>query len=198
MQVPGEPLVLASGSPRRRDLLLRLGIDFEIQTAAGDGLAISGRPVERVVGHAAFKAQQVAALKPGRWVLAADTLVFAQGRFLPKPSGPEEAREMLKFLQAIGEHEVWTGASLISSTGARWSRADRALVSFLPIPPLELDSYLSGTEWKDKAGAYAIQGWAGGYARLLDGDLDTVIGLAEITVLGLFHAAGLPKRAFRR
>ncbi|MFK5955556.1 MAG: Maf family protein [Planctomycetota bacterium] len=198
MQVPEETLVLGSGSPRRGDLLLRLGINFEIQTAGGDGPIVSDLPAARVRGHAVFKAKQVAKIKPHRWVLAADTLVYAQGRFLSKPKGKEDARNMLHLLQSIGDHEVWTGGCLISPSGESWVRAERALVGFYPIPDLELESYLEGVEWVDKAGAYAIQGWASSYACLREGELDSVVGLAEITVLGLFRAAGLPKQAFRR
>lgn len=197
-QVPQETLVLGSGSPRRRDLLQRLGLDYEIQTSEGDGPVVSEVPDLRVKGHARFKAEQVAVMKPKRWVLAADTLVYGDGRFLPKPKDSNQAREMLQFLQNVGKHEVWTGACLMAPDGASWSRADRAVVDFAPIPSGELEKYLLGSEWQDKAGAYAIQGWAGKYATLCAGDLDTVIGLAEITVLGLFHAAGLPKQAFRR
>ncbi|MDA0666218.1 MAG: Maf family protein [Planctomycetota bacterium] len=196
-QIPQETLVLGSGSPRRRDLLQRLGLNFEIQAAEGDGPVVSDAPASRVVGHANFKAHQVAILKPKRWVLAADTLVYGDGRFLPKPKDRSQAREMLQFLQKVGMHEVWTGACLIGSDGASWSRADRAVVGFAPIPGAELEKLLLGNEWRDKAGAYAIQGWAGKYATLLEGDLDTVVGLAEITVLNLFRAAGLPKQAFR-
>lgn len=197
-QIPQETLVLGSGSPRRRDLLQRLGLDFEIQTAAGDGPVVSDAPDLRVMGHAEFKAREVAALHPGRWILAADTLVYGDGRFLPKPQGVDQAREMLQFLQKVGQHEVWTGACLVGPDGTFWTRADRSVVQFTPIPAVELEKYLLGTEWKDKAGAYAIQGWAANFATLCEGDLDTVVGLAEITVLRLFTAAGLPKQAFRR
>jgi len=197
-QIPEGPLVLGSGSPRRRDLLQRLQLDFEIQTADGDGPVVSDSPAARVEGHAIFKAKQVASRNPQRWILAADTLVYGDGRFLPKPKDAADAGEMLEFLQSIGQHQVWTGACLIAPDGSQWARADCAEVRFASIPDGELDKYLATAEWKDKAGAYAIQGWAGNYATLEQGDLDTVVGLAEITVLGLFHAAGLPKQAFRR
>lgn len=197
-QIPGGPLVLGSGSPRRRDLLQRLRLDFEIQAADSDGPVVSDLPNLRVEGHARFKAEQVAEIKPNRWILAADTLVYGKGRFLPKPQDSMDAREMLEFLQSIGQHQVWTGACLIAPDGAQWSRADCAEVRFVPIPETEIEKYLRTDEWQDKAGAYAIQGWAGKYATLEQGDLDTVVGLAEITVLSLFTDAGLPKRAFRR
>lgn len=197
-QIPQEPLVLGSGSPRRRDLLQRLGVDFEIQTAEGDGPAVSEQPDARVIGHAVFKARQVALLQPHRWILAADTLVYGGQRFFPKPKDAQDARKMLQLLSDMRSHEVWTGACLLAPDGREWTRADCSQVDFCPIPEQELEKYLLGQEWQDKAGAYAIQGWAGKFASLRSGDLDTVIGLAEITVLALFRDAGLPKQAFRR
>jgi septum formation protein len=105
---------------------------------------------------------------------------------------------MLEFLQACGDHEVWTGVCLIGPDGGQVSRADVAGVHFAAIPGVAVEEYLQGTEWQDKAGAYAIQGWAGAYARLASGDMGTVVGLSENAVLALFEASGLPPGAFRR
>jgi septum formation protein len=191
-------LVLASSSPRRRELLESLGLSFSVCGAEGDGPIVSAEPGPRVVGHARFKAQQVAALSTGSWVLAADTLVFGAGEFFPKPTDRRHAQAMLERLVALQTHEVWTGCCLVSPQGEEILRQDCARVHFSKIDSSALQGYLQGTEWSDKAGAYAIQGWAGQYASLLSGDFQTVVGLSETAVLALFHQAGLPSDAFRR
>lgn len=191
-------LILASGSPRRRALLERMHLIFQVVPADGDGPASSEDPARRVRHHAEFKARQVARSHPDSWVLAADTLVHAGDRFLPKPSHAEQAREMLEFLVHCGLHQVWTGACLIGPAGEMVSQADSAEVAFRPIPAAALEEYIQGQEWCDKAGAYAIQGWAGQYAELVHGEMDTVVGLSGNAVLDLFAVSGLPPEAFRR
>jgi septum formation protein len=101
-------------------------------------------------------------------------------------------------LASLGEHQVWTGSCLIGPDGQEFSRTDCAEVAFSEIPITRLEEYLKGSEWVDKAGAYAIQGWAGTYATLVSGDFDTVVGLSKTAVIALFSKAGLPPGAFRR
>lgn len=191
-------LLLASGSPRRRDLLKDLKLRFQVLPALGDGPASSDDPALRVMGHARYKTEEVAAAQPQRWVLGADTLVYAGHRFLPKPTDRNEAAAMIRHLVATGTHQVWTGSCLIGPDGSLWERADVSEVRFQSIPEEALHTYLDGEEWCDKAGAYAIQGWAGQYAEVLDGKLDNVVGLSQDAVLALFQAAALPPDAFRR
>ena len=193
-----EVLILASGSPRRRALLEDLELRFQVLPACGDGPAIGEEPGPRVVGHARHKTEEVAQTESGRWVLGADTLVHAGGRFLPKPKNRAEAESMLRHLVAVGQHEVWTGSCLIGPDGSCWTRADVSQVRFGAIPEDALQAYLAGTEWCDKAGAYAIQGWAGTFAAVEAGEMDNVVGLSRDAVLGLFQAASLPPDAFRR
>lgn len=192
------PLVLASASPRRRDLLKSLDLSFEVCSATGDGPVTSGEPGPRVLGHACFKARQVAVAQQQCWVLAADTLVYGGGDFFPKPTDVSHAQAMLERLVELGQHEVWTGSCLIGPEGKEFQRMDCAKVAFSKIGVKELSKYLQGSEWADKAGAYAIQGWASQYATLLEGEFDTVVGLSKTAVLTLFHQAGLPPDAFRR
>lgn len=191
-------LVLASASPRRRDLLESLGLSFQVCSAAGDGPVVSNEPGPRVLGHACFKARQIAAAQPKSWVLAADTLVYGGGDFFPKPTDARHAEAMLERLVALQQHEVWTGSCLISPDGEEFPRMDCAQVAFSTIGAEDLANYLQGSEWADKAGAYAIQGWVGQYATLLQGEFGTVVGLSETAVLALFTKAGLPSDAFRR
>lgn len=187
-------LLLASRSPRRRQLLESLGWEFLAASADGDGPIRAADPAGRVLGHARHKAESL--LDGEHWVLAADTLVFGGEQPFPKPRDRDDARRMLHALIGLGRHQVWTGAVLAAPDGRIWERADRAEVGFRPIPEEALEAYLRGTEWGDKAGAYAIQGWAGAYTELLDGDFGTVVGLSEAAVRGLLVQAGLPPQAF--
>jgi septum formation protein len=191
-------LILASASPRRRELLESLNLEFTVRSADGDGPIVSSDPGERVLGHARFKARALAPQCPGDWVLAADTLVYGQGMFFPKPTDRLHAESMLGALVSMVEHEVWTGSCLIGPDGQEIGRTDMAKVAFSEIPKEALESYLDGQEWADKAGAYAIQGWAGSYTKLLEGDFETVVGLSQKAVLELFAQAGLSPEAFRR
>lgn len=184
--------ILASASPRRRETLDRLCIAHVVDPAAGDGPAQGSGPTERVLAHAIHKAREVAARHPGKVVLAADTMVFSGEDALGKPADREEAASMLQSLVAVGRHEVWTATVLVDPNGLLRGRADVARVAFTAIQRAELETYLAGDEWRDKAGAYAIQGWAGSYASLEDGWWGTVVGLAPEAVKALVHASGLP------
>lgn len=187
-------VVLASGSPRRRQLLRQAGIDFDWQDPGHDGPSESDDPAGRVLAHARHKARAVARGRPGRFVLAADTLVWLDGAPLGKPAGVAIARAMLSGL-AGREHEVWTGVCLIAPDGQLGERADCARVAFGRPPEDAVERYLAGEEWRDKAGAYAIQGWAAEWARVVAGDVETVIGLRTRTVCELLRAAGACLRA---
>lgn len=168
-----------------------MGLFFTCQAAPDDGTPSSSQPAERVLGHARHKAEVVRqALTEPAWILAADTLVCRAGKFLAKPADRAEAESMLRDLSGK-QHEVWTGTVLLKPDGTRHDRADRAVVQFEPLPEADLREYLAGAEWRDKAGAYGIQGWAGRHARLMEGDLGTVIGLSEEAVKALLaQAAG--------
>lgn len=198
--VPEEarPLILASGSPRRRQVLAELGLDFVVIPASSDGPSQATEPADRVLDHARFKAQEVHRSYPAEWVLGADTMVFCQGTALGKAADATEARQMISRLVTAGSHEVWTGAVLLGPNGQIHTRADVARVSFREPPAEALNQYLAGEEWCDKAGAYAIQGWAESFATLEQGWRGTVVGLAKEAVLALHEAAGLPMPASGR
>ncbi|RMH03962.1 MAG: septum formation protein Maf [Planctomycetota bacterium] len=187
--MPAGTLVLASTSPRRRRLLAEAGFDFEVVDPGPDGPSQAVDPAARVLDHARAKALAGARLRPGRPVLAADTLVVLDGAFLPQPSGRREAEAMLRRLSGR-RHEVWTGTVLILPDGGRREAADRARVRFRTLAPTELATYLDGGEWRGKAGAYAIQGAAGAWAEVEEGSLDTVVGLCLDTVRRLLGDAG--------
>ena len=183
-------LVLASGSPRRKELLEILGLDFEVEPADIDE---SRRPDEApgvyVERMAREKAAAVAA--PGRLVIAGDTAVVHEGRVIGKPSHPEEARSMLRRLQG-DKHEVFTGVAAGS-----WdegpdlhSRVDSAEVTFMPMTDDEIADYVASGEPMGKAGAYALQGRGGRFIEGVRGSPFTVIGLPIHLVSGLISHAG--------
>ncbi|MDA1260209.1 MAG: Maf family protein [Planctomycetota bacterium] len=183
------PLVLASSSPRRRAALEEVGVPFEVLPAEHDGPALGEDPATRVLSHARFKAREVAAQRPDAFVLAGDTLVVRDAAFLPKPLNRADAERMLHSLSGRA-HEVWTGTLLLAPDGREYARGERARVRFDALPEIELQAYLDGSEWKDKAGAYGIQGWAGRWARLESGRMGTVIGFdPELIRLLLAEAA---------
>ncbi|MBT3341042.1 MAG: septum formation protein Maf [Planctomycetes bacterium] len=183
-------LVLASGSPRRQDLLREMGLSFQVKPAQTDGPPTSEEPGERVLGHALHKASEIAAVEPTAVILAADTLVWCRGHFLPKPVDRADAARMLHRLSGV-EHQVWTGACLIKGGQVLAQRADCACVQFDILLDSEIEAYLKTTEWCDKAGAYGIQGWAASRTKLLTGWHGTVVGLASEAVSALFLEAGL-------
>ena len=169
--------VLASTSPRRHALLREAGYLFSALDPGDDGPGFALKPGERVLEHAEHKARSGARQAPDGLILASDTLVWCAGEFLPKPLDRADAERMLGLLEAR-EHQVWTGVCLVDSASGRiWSEAACARVRFGAIPPAERMAYLATTEWSDKAGAYAIQGTAGRWCKLVEGDYNTVVGL---------------------
>jgi septum formation protein len=167
-------LVLASSSPRRAELLDRLGLEFHVAPADIDE---SGRPgegpgayVERL---ARDKALAVAA--PGDLVVAADTAVVHEGHVLGKPGHPEEARTMLRRLQG-GAHDVFTGIA-VAHGGDMASLVDVTEVRMPAMTAEEIADYVDTGEPMDKAGSYALQGRGGLYVESIVGSPFTVIGL---------------------
>lgn len=190
-------LVLASGSPRRRELLNSLGLDFDVELPDVDESRRQDEPpgvyVERI---AVEKARAVAA--PDRVVLAADTAVVHEGKVLGKPGHPEEARAMLRRLQN-DRHEVFTGIAVASWNGGAVvnSTVDVTEVAFLPMTDDEIADYVSTGEPMDKAGAYALQGAGGRFIESVKGSPFTVIGLPIHLISRLISAAGMDIRSLR-
>lgn len=181
--------VLASTSPRRHDLLRQAGYLFDAVDPGEDGPSSATTPCGRVLDHARHKAHSGQTQAPGRVVLASDTLVWCADEVLPKPVDEADAARMLSLL-AERDHEVWTGVCVLDTAGAVHESAAVARVRFGAIPTAEAEAYLAGSEWADKAGAYAIQGTAGRWCSLIEGDFDTVVGLPLALVSELLRAAG--------
>ncbi len=183
-----EPLILASASPRRRELLKSIGIPFEICPADVDEHI--DLPADRAVfALSSRKAEAVRKIHPGRWILAADTLVSVSGRILGKPADREEACKMLRSLSG-NTHQVYTGVTVISPEGKVFTEVDASDVTFDRIPESEIQAYVDSGEPMDKAGAYAIQGGAAKWISRLEGSPSGVIGLPLCLVRKLLAEAG--------
>ena len=181
-------LVLASTSPRRHFLLTQAGIPFVGMDPSVEEVSDCAAPSDRVSELAAQKALAGAFHCPEDWVLAADTLVYQDGDFFPKPADLADARGMLQRLSGA-RHQVWTGVALKCPGISVLTSADCAEVLFEEIPEAWMESYLSGEEWKDKAGAYGFQGAVGRFATVLGGEEETIVGLNIPTVLSLLREA---------
>ena len=175
-------LVLASSSPRRAQILRDAGFDFTIQPANVDESLAPGEAVEAYVARIAqAKAHAVAgrALADGTpaIVIAADTVVLAGKQILPKPKDAEDARRMLRLLNAT-THEVLTGLFVIRAyDGISFAHLERTRVEFIRISDIDIDAYIQTKEPFDKAGAYGIQGIGGRFVRKVDGCYFNVMGL---------------------
>jgi septum formation protein len=185
------PLVLASASARRREMLEAVGIPVEIDPSHADESFPDGTPAEEaVVMLATRKASDVAARHPGRAVLAADTMVRVDGLLLGKPADIDDARRMLGLLSGLW-HDVLTGVVLVSG-GALLDRLTVTTVRLVDLTPAEIDRYVSGPEPYDKAGAYGIQAVAGWFIAEIRGSSSNVMGLPLDKVRELLAEAGLP------
>lgn len=172
---PVLPLILASGSPRRRELLDLMGLTYTVETPDVDE-SFSGRPSETVMEISRRKAAAVTARHSDSIIIAADTLVFADGA-LGKPHTPERAKEMLRSL-AGNWHHVYTGITVINTRSGRILRnVDKTRVHLVPMTEQEIDAYVATGEPLDKAGAYGIQGMGGMFVDRIDGSYSNVVGL---------------------
>ena len=183
-----ETLILASASPRRQELLTRIGLPFEvIPTEADEQTDLPAG--KAVVELSRRKAEAARASHPHRWILAADTLVSLDGAGLGKPHSPGEAMDMLRRLSGR-THQVFTGVTLIRPDGKMFTAEDESHVTFSPLSEEEIEAYVATGEPMDKAGAYAIQGMAGRWIRHMEGSPSGVIGLPLYTVDALLKEAG--------
>jgi len=172
------PLLLASASPRRRELLEQLGIAFTVQPAEVDETPRpgerSGQLVLRLARAKAEAACQLAA--PGQWVLGADTVVALDDEILGKPADPESAMDMLARLSGRS-HSVYSGIALTRAGFDTRSLSVKSRVWMRPIDAAELEAYVATGEPLGKAGGYAIQGRAAAFVRCLAGSYSNVVGL---------------------
>ncbi len=180
-------LVLASSSPRRRDLLAMLGIPVLVQ--APDVLE-RRLPREAPEAYARRLAREKARAVPGHLVLGADTLVVLEGEVLEKPSDDAEAVSMLRRLRGR-RHEVITAVAL-QAGGTLRDAVDRTTVTFRAVSDAWIDAYVATGEPRDKAGSYGIQGYGAGLVESIAGDFFSVMGLPVRLVIDLLGEAGCP------
>jgi septum formation protein len=175
-------MILASASPRRRELLAAFGIEFEAVVPQVEELR-AGDPAEVVLANARLKARAGAEMSGGELVLGVDTDVELDGALLGKAQTEVEARERLETLSGR-VHEVLSGVVLLAGEEER-SGVARTEVGFRSLTVAEIDRYLASGEWRDRAGAYAIQGLGSTLVESLHGDLSNVIGLPIALLLQL-------------
>lgn len=171
-----QPIVLASASPRRRELMTLTGLPFEVAAFEVDEQAI-GKGEQRVAEIARRKALAAAKHYPRRIILAADTLVQVDEEVLGKPADFQDACRMLGRLSGRW-HEVFTAICLVGGAADRLSlRVDQTRVKFSPLSPSLIEGYVNTGEPMDKAGAYGVQGRGGLFVEALEGSYSNVIGL---------------------
>ncbi|HWT12843.1 MAG TPA: Maf family nucleotide pyrophosphatase [Allosphingosinicella sp.] len=184
-------LVLASASPRRLDLLARIGVvpDAVVPADIDETPAKGELPDRYACRMAAAKARAAAA--PGRLVLAADTVVAVGRRILPKAAEEAEARAALALLSGR-RHRVHCAVALTDLSGRTRCRLSTSVVAFKRLAEEEIAAYLASGEWRGKAGGYAIQGRAEALVRFLSGSHSGVVGLPLYETRALLRAAGYP------
>ena len=184
---PG-PITLASASPRRRELLERIGLEIEVRPADVDETQRAGEPpLDYVRRVAAAKADAIAAAVPG-WVLAADTIVELDGDVLGKASDDAEARAMLRRLRGR-THRVTTAFALRGPGTARVETVTSE-VTMSEFDDATLEDYVACREWEGKAGAYAVQGIGAALVASVRGSITNVIGLPLVEVVAALEESG--------
>lgn len=171
-----KPLVLASESPRRLQLLREAGWEVEVDVSGADEIEDhSLQPDFLALENARLKWRAIAARRPADFIVAADTVVWRDGKFYGKPADLEDARRMLAFL--VGRsHEVVTGV-VAGRLADPVEFAERSLVTFHDLTPASIEGYLSSINPLDKAGGYAAQDDEGRLIARIEGSLSNVIGL---------------------
>ena len=191
MSVHASRVILASASPRRRELLGLIGIAHEVRPADIDeSLLPDELPAPHAERLARSKAHTIAAHEPGAVVIAADTIVVVDGDVLGKPRDPRHAHEMLRRLSGR-THTVLTAIAV-----AKESRTESAVesvnVTFRALSDDEIDAYIATGEPMDKAGAYGIQGYGATIVERVDGDYFSVMGLGLRRLVELLERVGAP------
>ena len=188
---PCPTLILASASPRRRELLATLGLSFSVMPAHIDERAHAAESPESYVARLAReKAEQLAEQYPSAWVLGADTVVVLDPCILGKPADAAAARAMLRRLSGR-QHTVMTGVAVVHR-GRGMTQCDvvTTQVHFHTLQAADIEAYIATGEPFDKAGAYAVQGVGGKFVAALEGCYNNVVGLPLQRTMALLRSAG--------
>jgi septum formation protein len=186
-------LVLASASPRRLDLLVRIGVtpDAVLPADIDESVACGELPRVHAERLAIEKAKAVAAKEPEALVLAADTVVAVGRRILPKVEDEETLRACMRLLSGR-RHRVLTGVALALPGGSIRERVVETMIAMKRLSTEEIDYYASHGEWRGKAGGYALQGYGEVYVRHIAGSYSNVVGLPLAETRVLLKSAGYP------
>ncbi len=191
-------IVLASKSPRRKELLAQIGIEYECIVSEKEEIISSTIPKEVVASLSLQKAEDVYELLLGNKdyfiedtiIIGADTVVACEDLIMGKPSNKDNAREMLSLLSGK-QHSVWTGVTIISISGTSKTVetfAEETKVYMYNISEEEIKKYIDSGEPMDKAGAYAIQGIGAKFIEKIDGDYNNVVGLPVARIYHKIHS----------
>lgn len=193
MTAAAPPLVLASASPRRRDLLAQVGIRPAVIDPADidENPALGELPLSYARRMAREKARAAATRHPGSIILAADTVVAAGRRILPKAENDADVRACLSLLSGR-RHRVISAITVVAADGATRAREVSSIVAFDRLSAAQIADYLRHGEGIGKAGGYAIQGRAAAFIRFLSGSYSGVVGLPLRETVTLLRAASLP------
>lgn len=184
-------LILASGSPRRRELLQQIGVEFKVVTSAIDETPL---PQESATAYVARMAQEkalaVAHLQPQHTILAADTIVVLHDKILIKPANREDAENILQQLSGR-THQVLTAVCLLSSEHML-QHTESTQVTFKTLTAAQITAYVATQEPMDKAGAYGIQGKGAVLVEKINGCYSNVVGLPLAKTAELLHSFNIP------
>lgn len=186
--------ILASSSPQRASLLRQIGIfpDRIIHTEIDESPLESENPSKLAERLSVAKAAAVADENKGSFILAADTVVACGRRILAKPQSIEQAHSFLQILSGR-RHKVYGGVTIICPYSKIHTRVVVTQVNFKRLSRQEVENYLSTSEWKDKSGAYAIQGFAAKFVRSINGSYSNVVGLPLFETSQILSGAGFKK-----
>jgi len=185
-------LILASTSPRRREILALLGLPFEVIAPEFDELPLTERPIaEEVLDFALGKARSVARRYPASMVVGSDTMIFINGKKIGKPNSPADAKRILRLLSGK-THRILTSVALLDDLGGPGlSTVEEVLVKMCDYSDQEIERYLSCDESLDKAGAYSIQGAGRELIESIRGDSLTAVGLPLKPIAGYLKSRGI-------
>ncbi|MCC6717124.1 MAG: septum formation protein Maf [Acetobacteraceae bacterium] len=190
--MPARPaLILASASPRRLALLAQIGLTPDEIIATDIDEAPLKAELPRLLALRLARAKAQAAARPGAFILAADTVVAAGRRILPKAETEAQARACLALLSGR-RHSVLTAIVLVAPDGRQAERLADSTVTFARLTPPQIEAYLASGEWHGKAGGYAIQGRAAAHIRFLSGSHSNVVGLPLFETAQLLRGLGFP------
>ncbi len=184
-------LILASASPRRRDLLSQVGItpDHILPADIDESHHKGESPRDYALRMAVGKADAVRAQANDAFILSADTVVVCGRRILPKTEDEQQARACLELLSGR-RHRVYNGIALVLPDGTMKTRVVDTVVQFKRLDRTDIDGYIASGEWQGKAGGYAIQGRAAAFVKFIGGSYSTVVGLSLYDTMQLLSGSG--------